>query len=76
MQLTNQPPADGLNGMQASVVGEEFVGATAVIHLEGAERIEIKAQKSHDELEQLNLAPGAKVWVSWRPEACHILPGE
>jgi spermidine/putrescine transport system ATP-binding protein len=46
--------------MQASVVGEEFVGATAIIHLEGAEHLELKAQKSHEELEQLNLAPGAR----------------
>lgn len=76
VQLSNQPPSDGYNGLQAHVVGEEFVGATAVIHLEGADRIEIKAQKSHDELEHLNLEPGAKVWVSWRPEATHILPGE
>jgi spermidine/putrescine transport system ATP-binding protein len=76
VQLSNQPPADGLNRLEASVVGEEFVGATAVIHLEGAEHIEIKAQKSHDELEQLNLEPGAKVWVSWRPDASHVLPGE
>lgn len=76
LQLATQPPADGLNGLEASVVGEEFVGATAIIHLEGAESIEIKAQKSHDELEQLNLEPGAKVWVSWRTDATHILPGE
>ncbi|MDH6231914.1 spermidine/putrescine transport system ATP-binding protein [Mesorhizobium soli] len=76
VHLSSQPPADGYNAMQASVVGEEFVGATAVIHLEGAERIEIKAQRSHEELERLNLEPGAKVWVSWRPEATHILPGE
>ncbi len=76
VQLSNNPPSDGYNGMQASVIGEEFVGATAVIHLEGADRIEIKAQKSHDELEKLNLEPGAKIWVSWRPEATHILPGE
>jgi len=76
IHLSNEPPADGYNGMQASVVGEEFVGATAVIHLEGAERVEIKAQKSHEELEQLNLEPGVRVWVSWRPDATHILPGE
>ena len=75
VQLTNERPA-GVNGMQASVVGEEFVGATAVIHLEGADGLELKAQKSHDELEHLNLAPGAKIWLSWRPEAGHILPGE
>jgi spermidine/putrescine transport system ATP-binding protein len=62
--------------MRASVVGEEFVGATAVIHLEGVDGIELKAQKSHDELEQLNLIPGATIWVSWRADAGHILPGE
>lgn len=76
VHLSDQPPSAGYNGLQASVVGEEFVGATAVIHLEGVDRLEIKAQKSHDELEHLNLAPGTRVWVSWRPNATHILPGE
>ncbi|MEP9370720.1 ABC transporter ATP-binding protein [Mesorhizobium sp. KR1-2] len=75
VHLANQPPSAGLNGLQAVVVGEEFVGATAVVHLEAADGTEIKAQKSHDELEQLNLSPGAKVWVTWRADAGHILPG-
>ncbi|UCI22740.1 ABC transporter ATP-binding protein (plasmid) [Mesorhizobium sp. B2-1-8] len=75
VQLTSRRPSSG-NAMHASVVGEEFVGATAVVHLEGADGLELKAQKSHDELEQLNLTPGAKIWMSWRPEASHILPGE
>lgn len=74
--LSNEPPAAGFNGLQASVVGEEFVGATAVIHMEGAGQQELKAQKSHEELEHLNLEPGARVWVSWRPESTHVLPGE
>ena len=76
VQLTNEKPAGDVNGMQASVVGEEFVGATAVIHLEGADGLELKAQKSHDELERLNLVPGTRIWMSWRAEASHILPGE
>jgi spermidine/putrescine transport system ATP-binding protein len=76
VQLSNEKPAGSVNGMQASVVGEEFVGATAVIHLEGADGLELKAQKSHDELERLNLTPGAKIWMSWRAESSHILPGE
>ncbi|PWL18436.1 ABC transporter ATP-binding protein [Falsochrobactrum shanghaiense] len=74
--LNNTPPAEGYSGMQARVVGEEFVGATAVIHLEGADGMQLKAQKSHDELDHLNLEPGDTIWVSWRPEATHILPGE
>ncbi len=69
-------PQDIYRARRTLVVGEEFVGATAVIHLEGADRTEIKAQKSHEELEKLNLEPGALIWVSWRPEATHILPGE
>jgi len=76
VQLTRGKPAAAVNGVQASVVGEEFVGATAVIHLEGEGGIELKAQKSHDELADLDLSPGAGVFVSWRPEAGHILPGE
>ncbi|MEP9399361.1 ABC transporter ATP-binding protein [Mesorhizobium sp. KR2-14] len=76
IHLSIQPPAAGLNGLQAVVVGEEFVGATAVVHLEASDGTELKAQKSHDELEPLNLSPGAGVWVSWREDAGHILPGE
>ena len=76
VHLSNEPPREGCNGVQASVVGEEFVGATAVIHLENAAAaLELKAQKSHDELEGLNLSPGTPVWLSWRPEAAHVLPG-
>src|SRR3546814_9653160 len=55
IQLTKDQPAAGLNRMEAVVVGEEFVGATAVVYLEGPGGIEIKAQKSHDELAELDL---------------------
>ena len=75
VQLTSERPSSG-NAMHASVVGEEFVGATAIIHLEGASGLELMAQKSHDELENLSLSAGASIWVSWRPESSHILPGE
>ncbi|MDQ2635224.1 MAG: ABC transporter ATP-binding protein [Pseudomonadota bacterium] len=75
VQLARERPTSG-NAMHASVVGEEFVGATAIIHLEGASGLELMAQKSHDELENLNLSAGSGIWVSWRPESSHILPGE
>lgn len=75
VHLSNTPPPAGLNGVEAKVVGEEFVGATAVIHLENKSAgIELKAQKSHDELGHLDLNPGSSVWLSWRPEAAHVLP--
>jgi len=76
LTLSKEAPSHDYNRLEASVVGEEFVGATAVIHLEAMGQIEIKAQKSHDELDHLHLHPGSKVWVSWRPDASHILPGE
>jgi spermidine/putrescine transport system ATP-binding protein len=76
INLSRDRPSDDWNSLEASVVGEEFVGATAVVHLEGSAQIEIKAQKSHDELDRLNLEPGARIWVSWRPDASHVLPGE
>ncbi|HVK90398.1 MAG TPA: ABC transporter ATP-binding protein [Mycoplana sp.] len=76
IHLSSQRPESG-NALRASVVGEEFVGATAVVHLENTEgALELKAQKSHEELVNLDLSPGAEVWLSWRPEAAHILPGE
>src|SRR3546814_4026708 len=40
IQLTKDQPAAGLNRMEAVVVGEEFVGATAVVYLEGPGRSE------------------------------------
>ena len=76
VQLNSTKSDEGYNSMQAQVIGEEFVGATAVIHLEGAGGMKLRAQKSHDELDHLNLEPGDTLWVSWRPEATHILPGD
>lgn len=76
ISLSHERPSADWNSLQATVAGEEFVGATAIVHLEGAAQIEIKAQKGHDEIAGLDLEPGALLWASWRPEAAHILPGE
>jgi spermidine/putrescine transport system ATP-binding protein len=74
VQLSGARPADG-NALEATVIAEEFVGATAIVHLEAAGGQELRAQKSHDQLAELALPPGAKVWLSWTPEAGHVLPG-
>lgn len=74
IQLSGTRPAGG-NALEATVIAEEFVGATAIVHLEGASGQELRAQKSHDELARLTLSPGAKVWMSWGPDAGHVLPG-
>ena len=63
-------------GIRAKVVGEEFVGATAIVFLETSSGEELKVQKSHDELEKLDLSYGAEVTVHWDSGSCHVLPGE
>jgi spermidine/putrescine transport system ATP-binding protein len=74
IHLSADRPAAG-NALEAVILAEEFVGATAIIHLEAAGGQELRAQKSHDEVAKLALATGAKVWVGWSPEAGHLLPG-
>jgi len=76
MRIALSPAEDNKNTLQAVVVGEEFVGATAIIHMEAADGSLLKAQKSHEELGKLQLASGKKVWLSWPADAAHILPGE
>ncbi len=76
VQLSGQRPPEGVNAIEAMVIGEEFVGATAVVHLEGEGGIELAAQKSHDELRELTLSPGSRIWLSWAAGSGHILPGD
>ena len=76
VQLSAKAPKGEFNTLQAKVVGEEFVGATATIYLEAEDGTELHAQKSHDELKDLSIRIGGNVFVSWRPDAGHILPGE
>lgn len=74
VSLSHQRPNGNFNSLEAAVVGEEFIGATAIVHLETENGLELKAQKSHAELEHLNLAPGSKLWFSWSAGAAHVLP--
>jgi spermidine/putrescine transport system ATP-binding protein len=70
-------PADGsVQGVAATVVGEEFVGASAVVFLETASGTEIKVQKSHDELSAIDVHPGTRLILTWDASSCHVLPGE
>jgi spermidine/putrescine transport system ATP-binding protein len=74
VQLSIDRPATG-NALEARILTEEFVGATAIVHLEAAGGQELRAQKSHDEMAHLSLPPGARVWVTWSPDAGHVLSG-
>jgi len=70
------PATSGVAGIPARVVGEEFVGASAIIFLETEAGEEMKVQKNHDALAGLDLRPGSAHILHWEPESCHVLPGE
>lgn len=74
MELTTVPPAGGGNVLEATVMGEEFLGATATIYLETADGTELRAQKSHADIEKINVRPGQKLFVAWQADHAHVLP--
>lgn len=74
VQLSATAPASDLNVIRAKVVGEEFVGATTTVHLEASDGTELKAQKSHAELAQIEIRTGQPVFVSWHAHQAHLLP--
>lgn len=63
----------GSNAVPVRMIGEEFVGATATIYLETPEGQEIRVQKGHDELADLQLEIGQSLFAWWRPEDGHII---
>ncbi|ABL69135.1 ABC transporter ATP-binding protein [Paracoccus denitrificans] len=74
MQIHLQPPADAVNMVEARMIGEEFVGATATIYFETGAGQEIRVQKSHEELADLPLAVGRSFHLSWLPADGHLVP--
>jgi spermidine/putrescine transport system ATP-binding protein len=75
VRVTQAEP-EAVNRIACQLISEEFVGASVILYLEAPDGSEIKAQLGEVELETLDLAPGATLWVSWEPEAAHLLPGE
>ncbi|WP_323717710.1 ABC transporter ATP-binding protein [Paracoccus aminovorans] len=73
MQIHLQPPQDALNTVEARMIGEEFVGATATIYFESGEGQEIRVQKSHEDLTHLPLAVGRSFHLSWSPADGHLV---
>ncbi|MCZ7676306.1 MAG: ABC transporter ATP-binding protein [Roseovarius sp.] len=70
------PESADIPGISARVVGEEFVGATAMVFLETESGEELKVQKGHAELAAIDHRAGASLVVHWDSEACHVLPAE
>ena len=74
MQIHTQPPAGAVNMIEARMIGEEFVGATATIYFETGDGQELRVQKSHEDLANLPLAVGQPFHLSWSPADGHLVP--
>jgi spermidine/putrescine transport system ATP-binding protein len=75
VRVTEAEP-DAVNRIACQLISEEFVGASVILYLEAPDGSEIKAQLGEVEMETLELISGATLWVSWEPEAAHLLPGD
>jgi len=71
--LSVTAPSGQANGVAVRVVGEEFVGATATIYLETDNGQEIRVQKGHDDLADLPLGVGQKLFAWWNPQDAHLV---
>jgi spermidine/putrescine transport system ATP-binding protein len=74
MQIS--PIDSNARGLRARIVGEEFTGGTVMIFLESETGEELKVQKSHDELQSIDLQAGGNLILHWEPDSSHVLPGE
>lgn len=63
----------GANAVPVRMIGEEFVGATATIYLETSDGQEMRVQKGHQELAELNLEIGQPLFAWWRKEDGHLI---
>ena len=58
---------------QANVIGEEFIGATATIHLEAKDDSELRVQKDNDTHAALPINVGQPRYVSWRTNETYVV---
>ncbi|MFO1174986.1 MAG: ABC transporter ATP-binding protein [Paracoccaceae bacterium] len=73
MGLSVEAPKGTYNVVQARMIGEQFVGATATIYLETDDGKEIRVQKGHDELGGLPLHSGQRFHAYWAEEDGHLV---
>ena len=59
--------------LPAEFVSEEFVGTGIICYFEGPQGEELKAQVTESALEALAPEPGQRFWLSWEPEAAHVI---
>ncbi|WP_181702525.1 ABC transporter ATP-binding protein [Chthonobacter albigriseus] len=66
--------AGAAGGLDATVIGLEFVGSTQTVFVETASGHEFRIQKQQHEIEALDLAPGRQISLSWEPRHAWLLP--
>ena len=63
-----------INEVPCAFVSEEFVGAVVNLYLDSSAGTEIAAQLQQRDLDQLDVAVGARLMASWHAEDCRIIP--
>lgn len=64
---------EGENGLEATVLSEEFVGSMVTVYLEAEDGTELKFQLQERALAGLDLAAGRKLTLSWNTTDGHVL---
>lgn len=64
---------DTVNKAQATLISEEFIGSLVTLFLEGADGMEFKVQMQERALMDLDLSPGATLWLGWDAASASIL---
>lgn len=71
MKVSVDQPSD--TALPADFLSEEFAGTSIICYFEGPQGEELKAQVTEDELEVLSPEPGKRFWLSWAPDAAHVM---
>ncbi|MCK0151833.1 ABC transporter ATP-binding protein [Marivita sp. S6314] len=73
MQIHATAPTDA--AIAAEFVSEEFAGTGIICYFEGEGGEELKAQVTESQLATLQPEPGKMFWLSWAPDAAHVIAG-
>ncbi len=66
----------GENRLEATVLSEEFVGATVTLFCEASDGTELKIQMQERALAEIDTAAGARIALSWAANDSHLLVEE
>lgn len=73
MTIHRSEPAEA--AIPAEFVSEEFAGTGIICYFEGPGGEELKAQVNEAQLAALAPEPGQNLWLSWEPDAAHVMAG-